>query len=139
MIDDLIDDLKRDEGWEPSAYKDHLGYLTIGFGFLIDERKGGELPLEVGEFWLRLGAERRWKQLLWMQPWLNEQPEQVQRALANMAYQLGVGGVNRFRKMLAALKAGDRKLAATEALDSRWAKQTPNRAKRVTDMIRGHE
>ena len=39
--------------------------------------------------------------------------------------------------MMAALKAGDWLLAALEANDSKWAKQTPNRAKRVTDLMRG--
>ena len=39
----LIKDLKRDEGWVPHAYKDSLGFWTIGYGFLIDEKRGGEL------------------------------------------------------------------------------------------------
>lgn len=57
--------------------------------------------------------------------------------MANMAYQLGVSGVLRFRKMLEALRAGDREKAAEEALDSAWATQTPERAQRVARLIRG--
>lgn len=34
------------------------------------------------------------------------------------------------------MAVGDYQNAADEALDSRWARQTPNRAKRVTDVIR---
>lgn len=137
MIDDLVDDLKTDEGWEPSAYKDHLGYLTIGWGFLIDDRKNGEIPVEIAEQWLLHAAMVRWNSLIENHPWMLDQPEDVQRALGNMAYQLGVGGVGNFKNMLNALHAGDRSLAATEALDSRWAVQTPERAKRVTDLMRG--
>lgn len=137
MFDELLDDLKQDEGWEPSVYKDSLGYWTIGFGFLVDPEKNGELPIEVGEYWLKYAAERRWNQLRWLHPWIAQQPDDVQRALANMAYQMGAGGVSNFKNMLAALQAGDREKAAAEALDSRWAIQTPNRAKRVTDLIRG--
>ena len=137
MIDDLIVDLKNDEGWEPSAYKDSLGYLTIGYGFLIDDRKGGEIPRHIAEDWLRYAAMIRWNTLVSAKPWLNDQPEDVQRAVANMAYQLGVNGVLNFKKMIAQLEVGNRDMAALEALDSKWAGQTPNRAKRVTDLMRG--
>ena len=137
MIDALIEDLKNDEGWRPSAYSDSLGYLTIGYGFLIDERKAGTLPLEIAEQWLIQAATQRWNSLVNIYPWLNDQPEQVQRAVANMAYQLGVNGVGNFTKMLNALESGDRETAAIEALDSKWAIQTPERAERVANMIGG--
>lgn len=136
-IDRLISDLKRDEGWRASAYKDHLGFLTIGYGFLIDERRGGELPPRIAEAWLKHAAEIRWAQLTRLHPWLRDQPEDVQCALGNMAYQLGVAGVGKFKNMLAALEAGDRQHAAREALESTWAHQTPERAKRVAILIRG--
>ena len=137
MIDDLVDELKADEGWVPFAYQDHLGFWTIGHGFLIDQRKNGHIPEHIAEEWLRYAANEKWQRLATHHPWLLDQPEKIQRAVANMAYNLGVMGVLKFKKMLAALEAGDRELAAKEALDSRWAEQVPNRAKRVTDMIRG--
>ena len=137
MIDDLVEDLKLDEGWAASAYQDHLGYWTIGYGFLIDGRKGGELPKKIGEQWLHHAVSTRWWALCEQQPFLLHQPEDVQRAVGNMCYQLGVNGVLRFKKMLSALAAGDREKAADEALDSTWAKQTPNRAMRVSNLLRG--
>ncbi len=137
MIDDLVNDLKTDEGWEPSAYQDHLGFWTIAWGLLIDERKGGEIPVHIAEQWLNYAVTQRWNALVSRHPWTNDQPEDVQRALGNMVYQMGVGGVSNFKNMLSALQSGDRELAATEALDSRWAIQTPKRAKRVTDLMRG--
>ncbi len=137
MIDELTEDLKSDEGWRPFAYQDHLGFWTIGWGFLIDQRRGGEIPVPIAEAWLTYAATERWNQLVSRLPWLNEQPEDVQRALGNMAYQLGVGGVRRFKNMLKALKDGDREAAAVAALDSKWAKQTPKRARRVAALIHG--
>ena len=130
MIDELTEDLKSDEGWCPFVYDDSLGFKTLGFGFLIDQRRGGEIPMPIAEAWLTYVATERWNQLVSKQPWLNEQPSDVQRALGNMAYQLGVNGVCRFKNMLKALKAGDGKAAAVAALDSRWATQTPKRARK---------
>lgn len=139
MITGLVaQDLKRDEGWVPHAYQDHLGYWTLGYGFLIDQRRGGRLPRHIANQWLEWEIDQRWNKLTSAEPWLDDQPEDVQRALANMAYQLGVSGVLRFRKMLQALRDGDREKAAQEALDSVWATQTPERAQRVARLIRGH-
>lgn len=50
--------------------------------------------------------------------------------LISMAYQMGVVGLTHFGKMLAALEVGAWQEAETQALESRWAKQTPNRANR---------
>jgi len=133
----LIEDLKSDEGWVPFAYKDNLGYLTIGYGFLIDEQKGGRLPKEIGEAWLKYEAQNKWDEVVNKEPWLADQPEDVQRAVANMAYNLGVSGVLGFKKMLLSLKNNNRTEAAEHALDSRWAMQVGLRAKRVSDLICG--
>jgi lysozyme len=133
-----LNDLRRDEGWSPSPYFDSNDYLTIGYGFLIDERKPVTMPRAVGELWLQLEAEGKWSGLLVRFPWLSQQPSDVQRALVNMVYQLGVDGVAHFVLMLEALKRGDREAAAVNALSSAWAKQTPERAARVATLIRGH-
>ena len=56
-----------------------------------------------------------------------------------MGFQLGIGGLLGFRKMWAALERSDYAQAAEEALDSRWAEQTPNRAQEVAEWIRTAE
>lgn len=133
----LIEDLKSDEGYRPSVYRDTEGYWTLGYGFLVDEKRGGRIPKPIAEQWLLYAVNERWNELVGRIPWVMEQPEGVRRALGNMAYQLGVNGVLNFKNMLAALLDGDRELAAEEALDSKWAIQTPNRAYRVAGLIRG--
>lgn len=133
----LVDDLKRDEGWSAVPYRDSEGFLTIGYGFLIDERKPVELPEVVGQFWLMTLAERVSDELDAALPWLTTQPQEVRRALQNCAYQMGISGLLGFHKMLDALKAGDRKAAADHLLDSIYAKQTPARAERCAALLRG--
>jgi lysozyme len=142
--DALLADIKADEGWLPYGYDDRTsepvscsGWLTIGYGFLIDSRKGVGLPRPVAEFWLRYAVNERVEELQRRWPAFKDQPEAVQLALANMAYQMGVSGVLKFADMLAALERGERAAAATHALQSIWATQTPKRAKRIAALIRG--
>lgn len=130
-------DLVRDEGWRRHVYLDSLGFATIGFGFLVDERRGPGLPRGIADQWLDHLISGVVTQLDHRLPWWRDQPEEVQRALANMAYQLGMSGLLNFSRMLAALERNDRAEAAREALDSRWAVQTPQRAQRVAALIRG--
>lgn len=139
MIDEkLLADLKHEEGWRAHAYQDSLGFWSLGWGFLIDKRRQtGGLPQHIAEQWLEWIVYDRQRELEHSMPWIREQPPEVQRALIHMAYQLGVGGLLGFRRMLAALQSGNRLRAAEEALDSAWARQTPARANRVAALIRG--
>ena len=68
--------------------------------------------------------------------WLDSVPREVQGVLVEMSYQMGLSGVSKFKKALHAMQMFQWKLAATELLDSRWAKQTPNRAKELSNIIR---
>ena len=63
-------------------------------------------------------------------------PEPAQRALANMAFNLGVPRLSQFKNMLSALEKGDYNVAAKEALDSNWAKQVGDRANRIAKVFR---
>ena len=130
-------DLIRDEGWRSDVYQDTLGFWTIGYGFLVDARRGGGLPQHIADAWLDDLIAQTAHLLRSRWPAFDDQPEEVQRALTNMAYQLGVSGLLNFRRMLTALEQNDRAEAARQALDSRWAEQTPNRAARVAAMLRG--
>jgi lysozyme len=128
--------VKGDEGWRSFVYQDHLGFDSIGWGFCIDPKKTDGLPKPVAEFWItwlindRLSGLRKWAGF-------DRQPEEIQLALLNMSYQLGVRGVLNFTRMIKALEVGDRATAKLEALDSKWARQTPARANRIADIIGG--
>ena len=134
----IVDDLKRHEGLRLHAYQDHLGYWTIGYGRMIDERRGGGISEAEAEHLLENDIDRVASRLQ------NERgfrlaPDGVKRALVNMAFQLGVGGLLGFKRMWSALERNDYAQAAEEALDSRWAEQAPNRAKEVAEWIRTAE
>jgi lysozyme len=142
--DALLEDIKKEEGWLPYGYDDRTsepvtcsGWLTIGYGFLIDSRKGAGIPRPVAAFWLRYTVNERVEELQRRWPAFKDQHEDVQRAVANMAYQMGVSGVLKFADMLNALERGERAAAASHALQSIWATQTPKRARRVAALIRG--
>lgn len=63
-------------------------------------------------------------------------PREVQDVLVEMAYQMGVSGVMRFRKTINALQHDDYGTAAAEMLNSRWYAQTPERAKSLARVVR---
>ena len=131
----IRDQLIKHEGVVLHAYEDHLGYLTIGVGRLIDKRRGGGITREEAMFLLDRDIYRVVEGLR-KEPGFTDLPPTVKEALVNMAFQLGHRGVMNFRKMWKALREHDYDRAADEALDSRWAEQTPNRAQEVAEMIR---
>jgi lysozyme len=59
-----------------------------------------------------------------------------EKALVDMRFQLGFYGFRSFRKMIQAIRNDDWQRAADEALDSRWAQQTPERAQEIATMLR---
>ena len=134
MRDLVIKDLKRHEGLVLHEYKDHLGYSTIGYGRLIDERRGGGISEQEAEYLLGNDIDKV-SAALQDQAGYRKAPAQVKRALLNMGFQLGVRGLLNFRRMWTALEQKDYAMAAEEALDSRWAEQTPNRAAEVAAWI----
>lgn len=132
----LLKELEGDEGRVPHAYRDHKGYWTIGVGFLIDKDKGGRIPEAVIDFWLDYLVKEREKSLDQHIPWWRTLSDARQRAILNMAWQLGVSGLLGFPKMLKALQAGNWGEAYRQALDSKWAREdTPERAQRVASMF----
>ena len=58
-----------------------------------------------------------------------------QKALMDMCFNLGSTRLRRFKKMIAAIEAGDFNEAAVELLDSRYAKQLPRRAGSVQKSV----
>ena len=67
----------------------------------------------------------------WVDGWTYSQVE--------LEDQLGGSGVKKFRNMWSALREAPPNyvVASLEMLDSKWAKQTPNRAKEMSDHMKG--
>lgn len=158
----VIDHLRREEGVRPKAYKDHLGYWTIGVGRLIDPRKGGRItpeedaillandPSRKGKAWteyvltdaeinmlLRNDVARFVAAMKDWPSWRKVQGNTARMvALLSMCFQLGPVGLAGFKNSLKMVTEGRFGEAADNFMLSKWAKQTPSRAERITGMIR---
>ena len=136
MNAELTRQLRGDEGEKLYAYADSLSYLTIGVGRLIDQRKGGGITAEESAYLLANDIAAKTKELTARLPWLYLLDPVRQGALVNMAFQLGVEGLLGFRNSLELMRTGQYREAADNFLKSKWAQQTPKRARRVTEQIR---
>lgn len=134
-VKDSYSQLKRDEGEVLHAYEDSLGFLTIGIGILIDKRKGGGLRPEESEFIFRNRLKLLDAELNNRLPWITKLDPARRGVLINMAFQLGVSGLLGFKNTLAMIEAGKYQDAANSMLQSKWATQTPARAKRLSNQI----
>ena len=130
---DLLEKIKHHEGFVEHVYDDSLGIPTIGYGFAI---KDLILDEDIAEDILMRKLEKLKRNANSRFQWLEDMPQEVQAVVLNMCYQLGVTGVSKFRKAISALQEGDWSEAADEMLDSLWARQTPNRAKELSDIVR---
>lgn len=144
---DIVQRLVMHEGIRLNPYLCTEGYATIGVGRNLDTN-----PLTPDEkvvcgdilsgitksaafYLLRNDIDRVIKEceknfLIW-----ERLDDERQYALLDMVFQLGISGVKKFKKMLAAMGVGDWKEAAKQCLDSKYAQQTPERAKRIAKTI----
>ena len=96
-IDDLVDDIAREEGWRDRVYLCSAGKETIGFGFLISELN---LTKEEGMMILRRYVQEKLDNVSKSQSWFNNLPPKVQDVFINMVFQMGLTGVLRLKKMV---------------------------------------
>lgn len=136
LVDGLTAMLRRDEDEVLHAYQDHLGFWTIGVGRLIDERKGGGISKAESAMLLMNDIDQRVRDLQRRAPWIFTLSPVRQGALLNMAFQMGVDGLLTFKNTLLLVQQGKFDAAAIAMLQSKWASQTPERAKRVADQMR---
>lgn len=131
-VTNLREQLLLDEGLRLQSYKDSLGFLTIGVGRLIDPKKGGGISKDEAMLLLDNDIKAKTKQLQTALPWMLKLCEARQGVLLNMAFQMGVEGLLKFKNTLAMIQAGKYEAAADGMLQSLWAKQTPLRATRLS-------
>lgn len=140
FLDVYIPHLRREEGSVPHVYNDHLGYATIGVGRLVDKRKGGRLReseidlLLTNDICEALDGIAKHPKIAPAWAKVKDNPARA-CAMLSMAFQMGVEGLGKFTTTLGRIAAGDFAGAAASARDSLWARQTPERAARVTKML----
>ncbi|ASD52053.1 hypothetical protein KNT64_gp101 [Pseudomonas phage PspYZU05] len=142
-----------DEGQVLEMYLDTEGYWTVGIGHKLhkDKEKSIELlrslvhretsgsitPTESFIIFKNDRAEvtrsiRRNDSLFEV---YNSLDDERRKALENMVFQMGATGVAAFKKSLKLLKEKKWLEACEELKDSKWYRQTPNRAKRVIKVF----
>lgn len=124
--------IKNNEGLRLKLYKDTVNKWTVGYGRNIEDNG---ISKEEADFMFDNDFARCQKELS-IYSWYINQPENVQAALMNMCFNLGISRLLGFRKMIASLNAKDYTTASIEALDSKWATQVGQRAKDVALMMR---
>lgn len=136
MKTELAKQLRGDEDEVPYAYTDSEGYLTIGIGRLIDKRKGGRLRNDEITYLFNNDVDEKLDELTRALPWFQNLDDARRGVLMNMAFNLGVPGLLKFPKTLSLVQQGKYAEAADEMLDSLWAKQVGDRAKRLSQQMR---
>ena len=137
----LMKSVKAHEGYRNKVYLDSLGKRTVGVGHLCVEdhwednkEYSEEMLMKVLKDDLK-NAIQGAEELCSDCPVLDDQAKEI---IVEMVFQLGKTGVSKFRNMWKALEHDppNYEKASLEMLDSRWASQTPGRAKEMSDHMR---
>ena len=141
-IDILRKEIEADEGCKYETYRCSEGYPTAGIGHLLtewDEEYSEPIGTAVSEEQVQKWFEKD------VQTAINDcqdifndfdsLPEDIQHVLINMAFQLGGPRLRKFKLMIAAVEVEAYREMARQMEDSRWFKQTTNRAQRLIDRV----
>ena len=132
LSEELIESVKHHEGYRSKAYQDSVGVWTIGYGTNLQVL---EVDSKVATKWLMDELE-----------WCAGQVDKIEGiqhisakrrdVLVEMAYNLGINGLRKFRRTLNFIRASAYEQAAAEMLDSKWASQVGMRAERLAERMR---
>ena len=145
-LEKLREELEIDEGRVDEIYTDHLGYPTFGIGHLVvehDAEYGKEIGTYVPENRVIKAFEQDIETVLSDCNRLYEDfedlPEEAQRVIANMMFNMGYTRLSKFIGMKSGVDARDGNAAADEMVDSSWYYQVINRANRLVERMRNIE
>ena len=139
----LRQEIEADEGVKYETYHCSEGHLTGGIGHLITELDeeyfgqpiGSTIPEEQVKNWFERDVQRSINDCISLFDNFDDLPEDIQHVLTNMSFQLGRPRLSKFKKMIAAVHVEDYREMATQMEDSRWHKQTTNRANRLIERV----
>ena len=151
-VKQVYEEISSDEGQVLHAYLCSEGHATIGIGHKILDTDP-EKDLQTYNGWFEDApddsgiSEDRCYELFQgdvqiaidgcqkiYDNW-EELPQEMQHVLVNMCFQLGQGGLSKFKNFKTAIEDYQWQRASEEMLDSRWASQTPERAERLSDRV----
>ena len=140
-MDRLLQSVKHHEGYRKKVYLDTLGKRTVGVGHLCvedfweDDKEYEEkflMDILLDDLQNAIKGARELKE----EHNCTGIDEIAQEIIVEMVFQLGKNGVSKFRNMWKALSEKNYVGASYEMLDSKWAKQTPNRAKSMANQMK---
>ena len=137
----LLASVKQHEGYKDHVYLDTRNKRTVGVGHLCVEDHWEDHKKYPEEMLMNVLKDDLKNAIQGAGELCSDCPDlrdQAKELIVEMVFQLGKTGVSKFRNMWKALKEKppSYSVAAKEMLDSRWAKQTPNRAKEMSDHMR---
>mgnify|MGYP001615460746 CR=1 FL=1 len=132
-MENLHEQLIRDEGMVLHAYRDSLGFLTVGVGHNLDAKnitkRAAMVILDDDIADARMGLMAKW-------PWMRELSPARLGAFINLAFNMGIGGLATFKNTLKAAEEGRWADVSRGLLDSKYARQVGERAQRVARQLR---
>ena len=149
----LIEKLIEHEGLVLQVYKDSLGIDTIGIGRNLEDRGITKEELDaldipnmdviyehgindIDAVYLATNdVQIVESELLAAHPCVAELDSVRQLVLVDMAFNMGVPRLRKFKKMWAAIHDNDYMTAAKEMLDSKWANQVKSRSHKLANMM----
>ena len=145
-IDKLRKEIAYDEGSVNEIYLDHLGLPTFGIGHLVidsDPEHGQPVGTPVSEDRCNEAFDNDVQTVISdcniLYPDFDELPEEVQRIIANMMFNMGRPRLSKFKGMKRGVDARDWNAAADEMVDSNWYRQVTKRADRLVARMRAVE
>ena len=142
-IEKLREEIEYDEGSVGKIYLDHIGLPTFGIGHLVlesDPEYGWEVGTDVSEDRcieaFNSDIENVLSDCHRLYPDFDDLPEEVQRIIANMMFNMGRPRLSKFKGMKRGVDAKDWNAAADEMVDSKWYRQVTKRADRLVESMR---
>lgn len=122
---------KQFEGLSLRPYKCPTGHLTIGYGHNLENG----ITLNIADELLSADLRIAEMEVANKVAYFNKLDEARQFVLVDMCFNMGLKKLLTFKKFFAALSKKDYKAAAREMLDSKWAVQVGNRAKKLAGIM----
>ena len=132
-METLIEQFIRHEGLRFKPYRCTSGKLSIGVGRNLDDVG---ITKEEAMYLLRNDISRCMTECRLKIIFFDQLDEARQDVLLNMCFQMGISGLLKFKNFLSFLEKQDFDSAAEEMLKSKWAGQTPARAKELSGVIK---
>lgn len=140
LLEQIKLDLTKHEGCKTEVYLCSEGIPTAGIGHALyaDEEMpvGTDVDMEQVLEWFKEDVDEAVADCCALFLNFASLPDQVQRVLVNMAFNLGRSRLGKFKNMITAVNEGNWEKAANEMVDSRWYNQVGNRSIELENWMR---